>query len=445
MASVFKKKNKNGKPEKIWRFKYKDLSGRWICGTGWPEKQKSLEHALSLEAEHRAVRKGEKAPPSFWSKNRNKPIDEVIADYLAWGRAQGGRFGRPWDEQNACLKKTGLDWWVQELDLTVLSQINLSNVEQALQRLREAGKAPKTVALRVEPLRCLCCWAVKRGLLHENPIRGMAKLDARPVQPHRPLSDSEVAGLLKAAPAHRRVWYQTGLQSGFRLNELRCIRVKDLNMFGPSIFLAADFSKDRKDHTQYITKELAEELSKLVEKKSPEDRLLGIPFGPNPAEYIAKDYTAGEVTIVTPEGKATWHSLRKVFVNNVVRSGADLKTVMETARHSSATMSLDIYAGVKPNLLRAAANGVKKAVSDSASGAGVENQKSENSAADVSSGQHACKGRILMVGDTGLEPKKHPYTSWNGKGKSRSVTEFSYGAREQSGSFDKEVGMYWSA
>jgi hypothetical protein len=64
--------------------------------------------------------------------------------------------------------------------------------------------------------------------------------------------------------------------------------------------------------------------------------------------------------------------------------------------HSSATMSFDVYAGVKPDLLRAAAeaaaNGVKKAVSDAASGAGVENQTSRNDAAVVSFVQHACKG-----------------------------------------------------
>ena len=37
----------------------------------------------------------------------------------------------------------------------------------------------------------------------------------------------------------------------------------------------------------------------------------------------------GRISATTDSGKASWHSLRKCFVNAVVRSGADLKTVME--------------------------------------------------------------------------------------------------------------------
>lgn len=39
-------------------------------------------------------------------------------------------------------------------------------------------------------------------------------------------------------------------------------------------------------------------------------------------------------------------------LNNVIRSGADLKTVMELAWHSSAKMSMDVYAKPKPSLLK---------------------------------------------------------------------------------------------
>jgi hypothetical protein len=88
----------------------------------------------------------------------------------------------------------------------------------------------------------------------------------------------------------------------------------------------------QEDHRQHITRELADKLSAVARGKSPDERLLGIPSGPDPAAYICADYTAGGVTITTTEGKATWHLLRKTFINSVVRSGADLKTIMEMAR-----------------------------------------------------------------------------------------------------------------
>ncbi|MCZ7648247.1 MAG: site-specific integrase [Planctomycetota bacterium] len=161
---------------------------------------------------------------------------------------------------------------------------------------------------------------------------GAAVFDRPP--PH--FSTALHTALLESAPPHRRLWYETALATGFRLNELRCLRVRDLDRFGPSLFLAADFSKDRKDHRQAITRELADQLQTLTEGKGADDRLLGIPFGPDPAAYIVTDYTAGKVNIQAPDGKATWHSLRKVFIDNVVKSGCDLKTIQALARHSTA-------------------------------------------------------------------------------------------------------------
>ncbi len=409
MASVFRTRDrKSGKLHRVWRFKYKDTLGRWRYGTGWPDRQKTLDHAQSVEAEHRAIRKGEKEAPPSYLANRNKPISEVISDYLAWGRTQGGRYGRPWDGQNARLKEIGLEWWLKELGLTVLADIDLFRVEKALQTLGASGLAPKTLALRVESLRSLCCWSVKRGLMAENPLRGLARFDTRPQVPHRSLTDEEIAALLNAATPAHRLWYETGLQTGFRLNELRCVRVKDLDPFGPSIQLAADFSKDRKDHRQFITKDLSNKLAQLATGKNSDDRLLGIPKGPDPATYISDDFRAADIKIVTDDGKASWHSLRKVFINNVIKSGADLKTVMELARHSSATMSMDVYAKAKPELLRkavaAAAETIDQAVAASACCTGVAQQVVGGNKNSASACGVSVKVISSRMGDTGFEP-----------------------------------------
>ena len=354
MASVFRTRSKKtGKLHPVWRFRYRGSTGKWECGTGWPDRKRTLEHALNLEAECRAVRKGEKPPAPSWLKNRNKPILEVIKDFMAAGRTNGGRGGRPWDEMNARLKETYLAWWTEELGLTVLSDINLGRVEKSLQQLLKTH-APKSVSLRVESLRSLCLWAIKRGLIGENPLLGMARLDIRPIEPHRALEEQEVAALLINAPPDRRLWYQVALETGYRVNELRSLKVQDLDPFGPSLPLGGDFTKNRKDARQPITRILADKLAVLAAGRGAGEPLLGIPVS-SAYERIRVDYVAAKVKLSTPEGKATWHSLRKVFVNNLVRSGCDLKTVMTLARHSSAAMSMDTYASAQPALLRAAA------------------------------------------------------------------------------------------
>jgi integrase len=200
----------------------------------------------------------------------------------------------------------------------------------------------------------LCIWAVKRGLLAQNPLQGLAKIDSRPQIPHRSLTDEEVVKLLNAAPEQRRLQYEAALATGFRVNELRSIRVKDLLVFGPALHLRADYSKDRKEHQQPITRELAQKLAEVAKDKPPEAPLLDIPTS-KAWKLFKEDLKAAGIREETPEGKATWHSLRKVFINNVVKSGCDLKTIQTLARHSTAQLSMEVYAVQDPKRMRTAA------------------------------------------------------------------------------------------
>jgi integrase len=369
MASLFRTINKRtGKPHPVWRFKYLDATGRRRTGTGWPDKKKTQEHALSLEAECRAIRTGQKQAPPSWLKHRSKPVCDIITEYLAWGNAQGGRGGRPWDKQNARDKKKYLEWWAKELPLAVLADVNLPAVERLSRGLLET-LSPKSVSLRLEALKSLVLWSVKRGYIGEDPLRGMTAIDDRPETPHRALTEEEVGALLtKCDPAHR-LWYEVALATGYRVGELRALKVRDLDIFGPSLPLGADFTKNRKDARQPITRALAEKLRRLCQGRPDEDAMLGIQSS-HGYKQIAADYALAGVAPLAAEGKATWHSLRKTFVNNVCRGGADVKTVMELARHSSATMSMDVYASAKPALLRSAAEKAAEQIDEAVRRAG---------------------------------------------------------------------------
>jgi integrase len=411
MASVFKRKKRNGKSRDVWSYKYRATDGSWVYGMGWPDKQKTLDHARQIEGEHRAIRKGEKDAAPSWQRNRNKPIAEVIKEFLQWGRAQGGRGGRPWDSHHAKNKEHYLSVWVKELDLKFLRDIELVKVERYSRELLDGGRRhPKTVAKVVESIRSLCCWSVKRSYLRDNPLRGLAKLDGKARYPHRSLTDDEISRLLNTAPPERRIWYEVGLATGFRVSELRALKVKNLDVNGPALTLESENTKNRKDCKQPISRSLCEKLIPLCEGKRPLDRLLGVPAEGSvrgAAGVIQRDYKAAGIALMTDDGKATWHSLRKCFVNAVIRAGADVKTVMELARHSSATMSMDIYAKAQPAILRQAAeaaeNQIRKAVAKTCSpGVPPQNRSAKSSAITVEVAG-SC-GDFEKVRPEGLEP-----------------------------------------
>ena len=111
--------------------------------------------------------------------------------------------------------------------------------------------------------------------------------------------------------------------------------------------------------------------------------------------------------IPNPQGRATWHSLRTYYVNAIVRSGADIKTVMASARHATSDLSLNVYASTKQELMNAAAKAAaatKQALSNAACCTGVAREATENKAAVVSIDLLRIKWGKIMVGDTGLEP-----------------------------------------
>ena len=400
MPTLFKKKNRDGGFYPQWRFRYVNAEGKRVEGIGWTDAKKTRNHALDVESEARAIRTGQKAAPPAWLQNRNKSISEVVAAYLEWGRASGGKGGRPWSKHNGKDKGTYLEWWTEQLGLRTLADIDLARVEKSLRALTERGLAPKSVYLRMEALRSMCHWAIKRGFLSEHPLRGMASMNVRPKDPHRPLTEEETAKLLRVSCVEHRIWYETALETGYRVGELRSLRVRDFDRFGPSLPLGADYTKNRKDARQPITRELAAKLEILVDGKSSEEPLLGIPSSHGWKRIKADYVTAG--ILDSSEGRVTWHSLRKVYVNNLVRTGADLKTVMELARHSAASMTLDVYASSKPAMLRAAVESaaahIRSVVDNPECGAGVARAVGESvSPIDITSN---------MVRATGVEPAR---------------------------------------
>jgi hypothetical protein len=162
-------RRRDGKKHPVWRFKYRDHSGKWRYGTGWPDRKKTLEHALALEAECRAIRKGEKEAPGSWLRERNRPIGDVIAAYLEWGKVQGGRRGHGWADHHYAWRKRALIFWTGKLGLATLSDIDIGRVEAEPRALLN-GRSGKTVNGYMEAIKALCSWSVKRGYLKGNPL-----------------------------------------------------------------------------------------------------------------------------------------------------------------------------------------------------------------------------------------------------------------------------------
>lgn len=85
MASVFKRKNRDGKPARRWSYWYVDHTGRRVTGTGNVDKTSTQAIADKREQESKLVRAGLKAPADLTAERAalaraiSTPVAVIIA------------------------------------------------------------------------------------------------------------------------------------------------------------------------------------------------------------------------------------------------------------------------------------------------------------------------------------------------------------------------------
>ncbi len=242
-------------------------------------------------------------------------------------------------------------------------------------------------------------------------MASVGRFNTKPEKPNRLLTDDELAQLMGAAPHKRQLLYRTALDTGYRAKELRALKVRNLDRFGPSLPLAGAFTKNRDDARQPISRELAEELTVFSRGQPPDSPLLRAPRKETMTENLNRDFKKARVPKETPEGRATFHSFRVNYINTLAESGADLKTIMTLARHKSAQMSMETYCKAKPTRLRAVAEAVarkvKEAISGRESATGVARAVAGSKENAVSPTDGKAYGGYALVPPPGFEPGTH--------------------------------------
>lgn len=85
------------------------------------------------------------------------------------------------------------------------------------------------------------------------------------------------------------------LATGYRLGDCYAHRVKDLDRFGPSLPLAAEFCKNRKQARQPIARELCAKLLGVSAGKGPDESLLDMPKPHTAGAFRRVDFTAAGI------------------------------------------------------------------------------------------------------------------------------------------------------
>ena len=351
VASLFRTKNKSARSKRKyhrkWRFKYTDADGRRRTGTGTTSKAETRKIAERLENEQTRIRHGYKPRPK--KSDGKHSYEDIAAKYLAWGNAQGGRGGRPWSKIHAHQRERFLDWWEEQLHLSLVSDLDgiFPKFEETLQRLKGKELSGKTVESYADGLMSFCVWCVKRGYLEENPLRNRTPFDTTPETERRAMTLDEIGTLLDKCATRRRLTYEMALCTGLRANELRSLAVGDLDVEREGLRLDAGWTKNRKPGFQPLPAALVDRLVKAAEGEKATTSLLYVPT--HTARDLDEDLAAAGIPKVTDEGKLDFHALRVAYDTLVVEGGANFEEVKKLMRHASPKMQ-ERYGRTRPGM-----------------------------------------------------------------------------------------------
>ncbi len=328
------------RPDGKWRARYRDPSGR--------ERSKHFDRKLDAQRWLAEVEV---------SKNRGLWVDPVL------GRLSVDAWSRTFLEGLAHLKPSTRERYVVALRAHILptfgnvplARVAYTDVATWVQGLIDKGLSPATVRYAHRVLSLLLDNAVKDGRLTSNPAAGV-RLPRVVTSERRFLTVDEVERLAEHAEPYSiliRVLAYTGLRWG----EAAALRARRVDLSRRRIEVAEATAEVRgkvvvgtpKNHQRRsvpVPRFLVDELASALYDKASDDLVFTAPGGGFLRNTNFRHRVFDRAAAAAGLSGLTPHELRHTAASLAVAAGANVKAVQRMLGHSSAAMTLDVYAGL---------------------------------------------------------------------------------------------------
>jgi integrase len=329
----YKRKKLTGGFYPEWRKRYINEFGKKDEFKGYTDKELS-RRAFNRELDRvkESIHKRRLGIP----ETSEKPIKEIIALYLKWGKREGGKGGRPWADKWAenvelyLLGSEKMPGLIDRIGINRLDAITLHAFETAL----SAWENPKSRMNIGSILKTFLTWCRKRKMLADNPLEFWPGKKMESGNKVRALTPDELIRILSVSPPSRALGYEFAVYGGARAGEFIHILTESLVMDRGGIFLQWSKTKAKKDHFFYLPADYMERLKEHARRRLPKAPLFDM--GKRMDKDFHKDREAAGIPYMTSEGKCTFHSLRHTHNTLLGYVATDSATEMDMGRHSDA-------------------------------------------------------------------------------------------------------------
>jgi site-specific recombinase XerD len=352
MASLFKRKIKDGTPSKVWYVAYTDHEGRRRMVKGFTEKDLTQRLAAKIESEVMLRKRGMIEPShDRVAEQRRKPLSAHLAEF------EIALKGRNRTSKHVSLTMLRIRKVIDGCGYTRLADLETDSIESYLQTLKtKEGFGHKTYNHYLQALESFSRWLIEKKRLTANPIRGIVRLNNEVDVRHRrrALSASEVSKLVAAARSStKKIQKYTGEQrsrvyllsymTGLRRSELASLTPASFNLAAdqPTIPLEAACSKHRRTDVLPLHPELVLMLREWLKGVTTTEKLFPLLDRKKVWFMVKKDLERAGIEYETQDGIADFHAAgRHSYITGLVRGGATLVQAKELARHSDVRMTM---------------------------------------------------------------------------------------------------------
>lgn len=341
-----------------WYLRYKDADGkRKQRASHQPTKELARRMLVEIEARVARGQVGIMAPPPS-APTFAEAVDRFLTEYsrpaikdIVVYRAHA----------RTALRRALPMLGKQRVD--AITKADVARLRDALVLQISPGSVGQTLAF----LASMYSWAVRRGLLSSNPVRGVEKPKTTKDLVEY-LSAEEVAALLAAADLRAegglterrlRAMVHLGIRTGLRKGELLGLRWRDLDMATRRLTVARSFATAPKSGKARHLRLPVAVVPILAEwaKQCPRTPA-GLVF---PGRYngawgmVRKTGNLMGLKALLDESvprpvARPWHCLRHTFASHFVMAGGNILTLQKILGHSDVKMTL-VYAHLAPDFL----------------------------------------------------------------------------------------------
>jgi integrase len=358
-----------------WSARY-TFDGRTVTRSTGCEKRANAETLLrEWENEAEKVLAGILKPEEVRAKQEaRRTLDDHLKDFEAYMRAKR-RSERHVSETVKTIKVVSADCGWKSL-----AEIDRRGLEKHIELKSDSGLGANSINHLITALVSFCRWAHKNGRIVTMPLIGIEKMPLSEDRRHirRALTEADFLRLVeatKARPLHdalnhhrgegeakvsqqtrskliesgetRALVYQMLFYTGLRLGELKRLKVKsvDLKSSRPCLCLEARSTKAKRGDVIPLASKIVPLLARWIEDKALDDFVVDVPD--NLLKIFDRDLQFAGIPKHDDQGRALdLHALRMSLGTNLLMKGVSLLNVQKIMRHSTPTLTANLYTDV---------------------------------------------------------------------------------------------------